>query len=228
EIWSLPLDANRAKLTGPLQPLTLSAANDINPWLSLDGRRMVFLSNRMGNSDVWLKDLVRGNETALTVTPFEEEHARISRDGSKVAYAANQAIYVVSIGTDGRAGIPAKVCEGCGYPFDWSPDGKGLLTGIQRQPAAAIGWLDLATGQYKEILSDPRSSVLQAIFSPDGHWISFNIVRPVYSNIIVVPFRGAAAIEQPAWTSITADWRDKLARWSPDGSRLYVFSNCDG
>jgi Tol biopolymer transport system component len=229
DIWSLPLDANRGKLTGPLQPLTQSAAYDIQPWVSLDGGRMVFLSNRTGNYDVWLKDLASGVETALTVTPFDEEPPRISRDGSKVAYAANRAIYVVSIGTDGRAGVAAKVCEGCGQPIDWSPDGKGLLTQILRQPAATVAWLDLASGQHKEILSHPRASVQVPNFSLDGRWISFNAILPGRNNTYVVPFRGAVAIEPREWMAIAErDGRDYLSRWSPDGSRLYFFSNRDG
>ena len=230
DIWSLPLDANRGKITGPLQPLTRSAASDTYPSVSLDGEKLVFLSTRTGNSDVWLKNLVSGVETALTVTPFEEERAQISRDGSQTAYAANGAIYVVSIGADGRAGVPAKVCEGCGAPADWAPDGKGLLVVIRRQPNPTVGWLDLASGQHKEILSEPRYFLVQPNFSADGRWISFNVrSKPGRNNIYVAPFRGSAAIEQREWTAITkGDTTDNPSRWSPDGNRLCFFSNRDG
>ena len=100
--------------------------------------------------------------------------ARLSRDGSKAAYTANRAIYVVSIGADGRAGVPAKVCEDCGSTDDWSPDGKGLLLMIRRQPNSVIAWLDLVSGKHTEILSHPSYFIAQPNFSADGRWISFN------------------------------------------------------
>ena len=38
DIWSLPLDANRGKITGPFQPLTRSVASDTGPSVSLAAR----------------------------------------------------------------------------------------------------------------------------------------------------------------------------------------------
>ncbi len=158
DVWSLPLDADRGVVTGALHPLTRSAAADTNPTVSLDGKKLAFLSNRTGNSDVWLKDLVSGAETALTVTPVEERNPQISRDGSKVAYAVDAGIFVVSLGADGRPGVPAKVCEGCGTPSDWTPDGKALLLQIPSQPTARIGWLDLPSEGTRKSFAPSRPS----------------------------------------------------------------------
>jgi eukaryotic-like serine/threonine-protein kinase len=227
DVWNLPLDANRGRITGSFQPLTRNAASDAGPSLSLDGRTLVFISNRTGNGEAWLKNLDTGLETAISSLPFQKLAARISRDGSKAAYAANGTIYIVSIGTDGRAGVPAKVCDGCGGLADWSPDGKGLLLTIGNQPNQAIGWVDVASGKHAVILSDPGLFVTQPNFSADGRWIAFNASNERgQNNIYLVASRGAAAIERREWTTIIED--GYLARWSPDGSRLYFFSNRDG
>ena len=230
DIWSLPLDANRGQIKGPFQPLTRSAASDIMPSLSVDGRKLLFVSNRNGNAEVWLKDLETGLETAITSLPFQKRLSRISRDGSKAVYSANGAAYVVSIGSDGRAGVPVQVCEACGAPADWSPDENGLLLSVTKQPNPVIGWLDVASGEQTEILGHPGHTVGQPKFSDDGRWIVFDVSNePGQSNSYVVAFRGAAALERREWTAITGgDGANYAARWSPDGSRLYFFSNRDG
>ena len=229
-IWNLPLDAYKGKLLGAAQPLTRGAAADVNPWISADGTKLVFLSARAGNSDVWLKDLARGVETAVTVTAGDEGEPRIARDGAKVAYSLNGIVFVASIGADGRAGVPTRVCQGCGVPAGWEPDGRALLLHVRRQPTLSIGWLDPASGQHREILKDPDFLVAQPDVSPDGRWISFNMQsKAERNNIYVAPYHGSAAIDRRDWIAITAgESTDNVARWSPDGNRLYFFSNRDG
>src|SRR5262249_39656124 len=80
------------------------------------------------------------------------------------------------------------------------------------------------------ILSDPSLFVSQPNFSADGRWIIFNASnQPDRYNIYLVPFRGATAIDRRDWTPLTAgEGANYLARWSPDGTRFYFFSNRDG
>jgi Tol biopolymer transport system component len=71
---------------------------------------------RSGNSDIWIKDLENGKETALTVTPSDEQFPSISPDGSKVAYGIveNQraVMYVMPV----VGGAAEKVCVDCPVP----------------------------------------------------------------------------------------------------------------
>jgi Tol biopolymer transport system component len=66
DIWSLPIAANRGKVLGPLRPVVESAAADVHPSLSDDGKKLAFNSTRSGHSNVWIKDMKTGKETALT------------------------------------------------------------------------------------------------------------------------------------------------------------------
>jgi hypothetical protein len=87
QIWSLPLDANGAKVTGNLHRITHGPAAAEFGSLSLDGKRLVFARRVAGNSDIWLRDLVTGRETDLTPDPGDQYHPRISADGSKIVYS---------------------------------------------------------------------------------------------------------------------------------------------
>ena len=56
DIWSLPIDANRAKVEGPLKRVTQDAADDYDPTLSDDGATLVFRSRRAGRFGVVLEE----------------------------------------------------------------------------------------------------------------------------------------------------------------------------
>ncbi len=66
DIWLLPLDANRARPTGTLTRLTSDPSIDQRPSLSLDGKKIAWETSRGGNFEVWVKDLVSGEEKGLT------------------------------------------------------------------------------------------------------------------------------------------------------------------
>ena len=72
DIWILPLDADRARPTGALTRLTSDPAVDQRPSLSADGRRIAWETSRGGNFEVWIRDLVSGEEKAVTSGPLRE------------------------------------------------------------------------------------------------------------------------------------------------------------
>jgi Tol biopolymer transport system component len=65
DVWSLPIDPNEARPRGDLQRLTEDAASDIYASTSIDGKRFVYVSNRGGQWDVWLRNNETGTETRL-------------------------------------------------------------------------------------------------------------------------------------------------------------------
>ena len=99
DIWSLPLDAESGKVTGALVQLTRDSAADFQPSLSWDGTKMVFVSARSGNQEIWLKDLNTGEEAALTASRVDKYGPNFSPDAKTVSFATHQAgkwdIYLV-------------------------------------------------------------------------------------------------------------------------------------
>jgi Tol biopolymer transport system component len=136
DAWSLPIDANQGKVSGEIQPLIQNAASDAAFDLSADGRKLVFLSNRSGTMDVWLKNLDSGRESPVTLTPSDEWWPQMTPDGSRISYEVRErddkpVIYVLPA----SGGVAERVCEDCGGPWDWSPDGQSFFYRIPDRQA---------------------------------------------------------------------------------------------
>lgn len=231
-IWSLAIDGNAGRVSGDLKQVT-GAAFDAHTSVSGDGKKLVFVSTRAGNPDVWMKDLVTGRETALTATPSHEEQSEITADGTRVSYvvwenSAKAALY--EIATTG--GVAAKICDDCFRSWDWSPDASKLLFMIpegHRQPGLALGLFDRKTRQTSVYLEHPDYTLGRARFSPDGRFISFVAIRPSgIRRIVIAPFQNPG-VPEDQWITIAEETTplDK-SRWSPDGNLLYYVSEEDG
>src|SRR5579859_2667617 len=68
-IFALPLDVRQAKVTGELVRIGQGEVFERHPTLTSDGRKMVFVSDRAGTNDVWMKDRATGENTVLIGTP---------------------------------------------------------------------------------------------------------------------------------------------------------------
>ena len=57
-IWKLPIDANRIRVTGTNSRVTDGVWSDASPSISTDGTRLVYDSNRSGagNETIWIQD----------------------------------------------------------------------------------------------------------------------------------------------------------------------------
>ncbi len=232
-IWSLPIDADQGKTTGEMQRLTESAARDLVPSLSADGSKLAFVSNRAGISELWLKDLPAGKETALVSLRFVGFWPILSADGSRLAYTSTSgerdkfAGFVLRT----RGGVPQKVCEECGSAVSWSHDGTKILTVSLNQPRS-MSVIDVASGKSMLLLKHPGYSLYGGPFSPDDRWIAFAARSgPAEWRLFILPFRGisGASPEEKEWIPVGVPSAEEAnAQWSPNGSVLYFFSQRDG
>lgn len=229
-----------------MQRLIESTASEAAFDISADGKKMVFLSNRSGNMDVWLKELGSGREGPLTATPLDEWWPQMTPDGSRVSYEVREGndrpiIYVLP--ADG--GVGERVCEDCGGPWDWSPDGQSFLYRIP-DPLGRIGLFDLQARKKSEPLKHRQYDLLGPVFSPDGHWIALlawdrlrwahrlGSDRPHQGHglfVFVVPFRAGKAPAESEWIPVvegTSETFFEWVEWSADGNILYFLSSRDG
>jgi Tol biopolymer transport system component len=219
DIWSIPVNADAGKVLGEPENLTNDAAHDYEPSLSADGKRMVFVSDRTGRNEVWLRDLTTRKETQLTATPEEETRARISPDGAKIAYEMRgKPGYILAREIDSHE--PLTVCRDCSNPR-WTPDSE-RITYYSGNP---ILWqsLHFRSGDRTDIVSHPKKQVQGVRFSPDGHWISFSLPAPGgLSQIFVSSVKAGKAVPEAEWIPITdPKLRDYYIWWSPNGNLLY-------
>jgi Tol biopolymer transport system component/tRNA A-37 threonylcarbamoyl transferase component Bud32 len=220
DIWSVPMDTNHAKVLGEVQRLTQDVASDIRPSISGDGTRMVFNSNRLGNWDVWIKDLRTGKETALASTPADELNPKISLDGSTVVYAMGEAPPGVTYAISADGGIPRKVCDHC---YAWPPTADG-----KRMPFSAGGrlWmLDIPSGKETDLGPLPGSAIR---LSWDDRWITFyRELEPGHTKLLILPIRERPVTDQDLIEVTDGSGYDIVPEFSPDGNVLYFFSERD-
>jgi TolB protein len=229
DLWTLPVDVNQGKAIGELRRLTEATADHHYPTLSADDRKLVFTSNQSGNMDVWLRDMVSGKEVAVTADPQPKSRALIHPDGTKVAYVINennkQSIRVMPLNGTGES---QKLCEDCGFPVSWTPDGKGLLY-AQDEP---IRWLflDAQSGKTTDLLRHPKYDIHRLQISPDGRWLAFNPkIAPRKEPIFVAPYRPGSNAAESEWIEITdGTGYDGRPLWAPSGNLLYFVSYRDG
>lgn len=216
--------------TGELKQLTTSA-DDRAPSLSADGKTLVFSSNRTGNTDVWIKDLASGRETALTATPVNEDLPKVTLDGRKVAYATanEQGLPFYADVVSAGGGVPERVCEDCGLLWGWSSDGRWILFG--EGAVRFVGPIDTAAAKKADFLKHPRYSLVQPQLSPDDKWIVVIAadVAPGRTQVLLVPRIAQVTPAGDEWIPVTdgSTFEDK-PRWSPDGRMIYFTSDRDG
>jgi serine/threonine protein kinase/Tol biopolymer transport system component len=223
-IYALPMDTREGKATGELVRAVNWGANASYPTVTADGKKLVFVSDRYGTSDVWMKDLTTGDETVLIGTPDEEMRAMISPDGSQVAFyrLEGRANYVWPF----PAGPEKKLCESCPPPLNWTADSKSLVI-PEGDPFRFVA-LNVTTGQRIPLAAHPEYPVHDGSLSPDGRWFVFKlVVSNTVQPIFIAPVREGSPASEHEWIKISGDNFNYKPFWSPDGSIVYYYSEQD-
>jgi len=233
DIWILPLDADRARPTGALTRLTRDPAIDQRPSLSVDGRKIAWETSRGGNFEVWIKDLISGEEKGVTSGPLREHMPALSRDGSKVIYDAHDGkkvtVFMKGLGHQ----EPVEVWEenvGLGS-FQWTKKGDAVLY-FHREAPGSVGLLNLSTKKRTVLLRHPKLnfSLADARLSPDGRWIAFPVPLDARrSRMAVARLSGKVIEDQRDWSYLTPEsFNASQPEWSPNGRWLYFLSDQSG
>ena len=231
DIWFLPMNPNTGSELGDLQRVVASGAEDHFPTISDDGTTLVFTSKRRGNSDVWVKDLRKNQETQLTSSPENELRALISPDGTRVAftrgsYGGDSSLYVSPIN-----GVEEKVTDNVVTIICWSSDSRRILYARAEDGQEWPVWsaIDVDTGDCQDVIRSSKRPVHSVKYSPDNHWISFTRLPEVgIRETWVAPLHDGVAGDESEWIQITARQADAGNWWSPDGNLLYYVSARDG
>jgi Tol biopolymer transport system component len=225
-IYSLPLDFRQGKVTGEPVRVGRGGVSERYPTVTADGRKIVFVSDRTGANDIWMKDLTTGEETLLIGTPENAFRGLISPDGSQVAFQRDRNGTRTNYVWPLPAGPERKLCDGCRSLLNWTPDGKSVITS-EGDPERLV-MLDVATGRRVLAASHPKHAIHDGCLSPDMGWIAFKLVmsssaQPVY----IAPVRNGSPVPEQEWIRIAGDYYNYKPFWSPDGNLVYYYSRQD-
>jgi len=203
--------------------LTNNPAEDFDPDISEDGRRIAFVSNRegAGQTHIYVMDSAGGESVRLTEKDGGAQTPRWSRDGSRIAYSLGGAGVAVMDAAGGNvevlletdaAGEPAP-CKGGAFVGGWSPDDSEIIyyspVGTEEGQLCLLS----AEGGEPEVMLDvPGELAAEPVISPDGKSVVYRGVVNGQHDIWILD------IESGARTNLTEDADlDIEPDWSPDG-----------
>ncbi|MDR6842853.1 winged helix-turn-helix domain-containing protein [Pseudoxanthomonas sacheonensis] len=214
----------------PFVTITSRPGREVDANLSPDGSMVAYAQiDEKGHSTIVLQTTVHVPPRPLTSTPagYSDTMPVWSPDGRTIAFArfdASSRCQIMLIAASG--GNERKIADcfaGSASSYDWTPDGSGLLMGLETklpgERSSPLRLLDIASGQWKaldyaisegDIDIDPR-------YSPDGKWIVFRRAISL-SDLWKMPATGGTPQRLTHVKSDIRGWD-----WLPDGSGL-VFS----
>ncbi len=222
-LWSVALDAASGIAHGPLRRMTRGPFPLGYLTVTNDFRTLAYFSFRLGNGDVFLRDLRTGSERVLADGPAGAKgYPAISPSGSLLAYGmrmpgggrALRPIFVACL-PDGTWRTLGDDCGG--RPREWVDERRLIIERFARLNSIAL--IDTETGDQHELLESAERSVSNPRLSPDRRWIAFDASRPGEpASVFVSPFR-EQPIPESEW--VVVDRSASHPFWSADGRLLY-------
>jgi TolB protein len=190
------------------------------PAAAADPGRIAFVSNRDGNSEIYVMDADGSNVTRLTNDGAADIYPAWSPDGSRIAFVSsrpkNASLHIFTMRPDGTD--VARLNESLWFESDpaWSPDGTRIAF---RGDSNGI-WVVNADGSNPVRLTPTSGDPYVPAWSPDGARIAYANITwgPVISTTIWTIHADGTA-PSPLGTVMPDSGRDGLS-WSPDGTRI--------
>jgi TolB protein len=206
--------------------LTQDPAEDRNPAVSPDGRRLAFESHRDGNWEIYLLDLQSGDLTRLTQDLAFDGAPTWSPDGSRIAFESyrdgNWEIYALTLEdlllsrlTSDRAGD---------YAPAWSPDGRSIAFSSWRDGDKEIYVME-TDGSHQRNLTNADGDDEYPAWSPDGERIAFVSSRDDGHTTEVYLMESDGQNQTRLTRNNVNDW---APAWSPDGQEIVCSSYNEG
>lgn len=224
DLWKVPLERAGAEI----EPLTTTDSLEFRPSSNVAGRHVAFVGFDFAQPDVFVLDTETGEKRAVTQDASAVSSAVLSPDASSVAYDAgrddSRSVWV----SPRRGGLARKLCEDCGTPRAWLPDGKTLVleNGVPRR----IEQITLDEPKPRTLVARTGYDLSAPDISPDGKWIAFGADQPGSSEtegIYIAPLAPGESVDEADWTPVAPGVDSDTPRFSPDGRMLYFRSERD-
>lgn len=193
-----------------------------NAELSPDGRRVVVQRTVLGNSDIWLQDLLRGGLTRLTFDATTDINPVWSPDGTRVAFSSVRTDVVdLYVKPSNGSGTEERLVKSSNSNVAqaWSPDGRWLMYYEVNPTTGRDLWaLDMTDGRAPRVFANTPAEEVPAQFSPDGRLVAYQTNESGRFEVVVRPFPDGAG----KWQVSTGG--GVSPRWRADGRELYFLA----
>jgi Tol biopolymer transport system component len=209
--------------------ITFDSGADVQPDLSPNGGRIVFVSNRItpdnteGDNEIFVMNSDGSDVTQLTFNAANEGWPRWSPNGGQIAFHSNRdgnfEIYIIN--ADGSGVTRVTNHQGVDQFPEWSPNGRWLA--IRRDhDVSVIG----ADGENPVQLTTHPAIDQMAAWSPNGRQLAFMSLREGYCSIFLMNADGTDQVnltpKDPA--DPPASWCSRAPSWSRSGRQIYFMS----
>jgi eukaryotic-like serine/threonine-protein kinase len=196
---------------------------------TLDGREIVFSSNRGGTPCLWRIPVFGGTPERLAVGGDNVGRSSIARQGHRLAYVQGfQSVNINRIEVAGATSLnnPPPTLIGStrtqsGPQF--SPDGKSIAFQTDRSGSPEIWMCDSEGLNPIRLTSFGGPEVGSPRWSPDGKQLAFDSHAKGHADIYVLSVEGGLPRRITSESST-----DVLPSWSKDGRWIYFASNRSG
>jgi Tol biopolymer transport system component len=219
----LPLSPDGGAADGPEEVLSQGQVIDDYPQVSPDGKRIAYISNTLGRTDVWILDLQtrRRLRFQLPGEDLLETEPAWMPNGKDLVVVRNFADEVSAAWLAALDGSHAdEIFRSKSHSvlqIRCSPDGSSWLIS-ELSGREQIDLYDLASRKMRSITSSPGDMYkYDAEWSPDGRWIALTQSDGVALQLFRIPAWGGAMQQLT-----TGYERMRHPFFSPDGKWIYV------
>lgn len=198
-----------SQLAAPPNTVANSVANQ---------EKILFISNRDGDQEIYLMNTVSGTVSQLTNNNYDDFEASGSPDGKQILFTSRPNgtpdIYVINVDGSGLKKLTDH--PGLDSSPQWSPDGKKIAFISDRDRYTNVYVMN-SDGSNVTNISQTESAAMRPRWSPDGTVIAFSHSNsPKSKNIMLAMPDGSKR-----WR-LTDNQKsnDFDMAWSPDGSKI--------
>ena len=193
-VWRIELATAGLPASSPAAGAIVSTRTDTLPNLSPDGRRVAFVSNRSGESEIWAADPDGSNAVQVTSVAVLPGFPRWSPDGRFIAFHGDTEgrppILVVPAGGGQPRHLTTKMPNG-GFP-SFSRDGKWIYFTVLQEGQPRIWKVPVSGGSALQVTT---SEGVLAIESYDGRDLYYIEAAHRPSPLWRLPLAGGSAVK---------------------------------
>jgi len=208
---------------GEVEPLKVPQATYAFPRISKDGKRVAYQVDDGKESSIWIYELSGATAPRrLTLAGTGANRDPIwSSDNERVAFQSDRegdlGIWWQRADGNGVAERLTKPHKGVTHiPDSWSPDRQVFSFTEETKGASSVWTYSLRDKKATVFAETPGSRLDRSVFSPDGHWVAYQLDTQPNSRIYVRPFPATATVYVAP-----EDVDSHHPVWSPDGKELF-------